>query len=65
MSAKLQIIEVETAADAESMAAFFKTIWADGDEVVPFDLVLAAIHVGGYATVAKLEDKVVGASFGF
>ena len=65
MSAKLQIIEVETAADAESMAAFFKTIWVDGDEVVPFDLVLAAIHVGGYATVAKLEDKVVGASFGF
>lgn len=65
MPAKLQIIEVESTADAESMATFFKTIWADGDEVVPFDLVLAAVHVGGYATIAKLDNQVVGASFGF
>lgn len=65
MQAKLQIIEVEAAADAESMATFFKTIWTDGDEVVPFDLVLAAVHVGGYATIAKLDNQVVGASFGF
>lgn len=65
MSAKLQIIEVETAVQAESMATFFKTIWTDGDEVVPFDLVLAAVHVGAYATIAKLDDQVVGASFGF
>ena len=65
MSAKLQIVEVETAADAEEMANFFKTIWTDGDEVVPFDLVLAAVHIGGYATIAKQDNKVVGASFGF
>ena len=65
MPEKLQIIEVESSADAESMATFFKTIWADGDEVVPFDLVLAAVHVGAYAAIAKLDEKVVGASFGF
>lgn len=65
MPAKLQIIDVETTADAESLATFFKTIWTDGDEVVPFDLVLAAVHVGGYATIAKLDNQVVGASFGF
>lgn len=65
MSAKLQIVEVETASDAEDMATFFKTIWTDGDEVVPFDLVLAVIHIGGYAAMAKLDDRVVGSSFGF
>lgn len=65
MSAKLQIIEVENARDAELMATFFKSIWADGDEVVPFDLVLAAVHIGGYATLAKQDGNVIGASFGF
>ena len=65
MSTDLQILEVETASEAELMAKFFKTIWVDGDEVVPFDLVLAAVHVGGYASVAKQDGEVVGASFGF
>jgi predicted GNAT superfamily acetyltransferase len=65
MSAKLQVIEVETATDAELMADFFKTVWTDGDEVVPFDLVLAVVHIGGYAALAKIDGKVVGASFGF
>lgn len=65
MSAKLQIIEVESTDDAEAMAAFFKTVWSDGDDVVPFDLILAVVHVGGYATMAKSENKVVAASFGF
>lgn len=65
MSAKLQIIEVEDARDAELMATFFKSIWTDGDEVVPFDLALAAVHIGGYATLAKQDGTVVGASFGF
>jgi predicted GNAT superfamily acetyltransferase len=65
MSAKLQIVEVESTFDAEEMAAFFKTVWTDGDDVVPFDLVLAVVHVGGYASVAKLDNQVVAASFGF
>jgi predicted GNAT superfamily acetyltransferase len=65
MSAKLQIIEVESTKDAEAMAAFFKTVWTDGDDVVPFDLVLAVVHVGGYASLAKSDGKVVAASFGF
>ena len=65
MTAPLQIIEVETAHDAELMARFFKSIWTDGDEVVPFDLVLAAAHVGGYAALAQQDGKLVGASFGF
>ena len=65
MSAKLQIIEVESTQEAESMAAFFRSVWTDGDDVVPFDLILAAVHVGGYASVAKQDNAVVAASFGF
>ena len=65
MSSQLQIVEVESPQQAEEMAAFFKTIWTDGDEVVPFDLILAAVHVGGYASLAKQEGVAVGASFGF
>jgi predicted GNAT superfamily acetyltransferase len=60
-----QIVEVHSPDEAEEMAIFFKTIWAEGVEVVPFDLILAAQHVGGYAVLAKQNDLIVGASFGF
>ena len=65
MSATLQIIEVESTIDAEAMAEFFKSIWSDGDDVVPFDLILAVVHVGGYAAIARTDNKIVAASFGF
>lgn len=65
MSAELQILEVDSIQGAEKLAEFFKTIWTDGAEVVPFDLVLAVVHVGGYAAVAKIGDEIVGGSFGF
>lgn len=65
MSASLQIIEVESTNEAEAMAEFFKTIWSDGDDVVPFDLILAVVHVGGYAAIAKSDGRIVAASFGF
>jgi predicted GNAT superfamily acetyltransferase len=60
-----QIQLVSTIADTEAMSAFFMRVWADGPEVVPFDLALAAQHVGGYSAVAKLDGRIVGASFGF
>jgi len=60
-----QIQLVSTIADTESMSAFFMKVWADGPEVVPFDLALAAQHVGGYSAIAKLDGQIVGASFGF
>lgn len=56
---------VSTIAETEAMSAFFMQVWADGPEVVPFDLALAAQHVGGYSAVATLDGKIVGASFGF
>jgi predicted GNAT superfamily acetyltransferase len=60
-----QIHLVSSIADTEAMSAFFMQVWADGPEVVPFDLALAVQHVGGYSAVAKLDGKIVGASFGF
>ncbi len=65
MNQPLTITEVTSVADAEAVSSFFNSVWADGDEVVPFDLILAAIHVGAYCVLAKKEDVVVGASFGF
>jgi len=60
-----QIQLVSTIADTEAMSAFFMQVWADGPEVVPFDLALAVQHVGGYSAIAKLDGQIVGASFGF
>ena len=56
---------VSTIAETEAMSAFFMQVWADGPEVVPFDLALAAQHVGGYSAIATVDGKIVGASFGF
>ena len=56
---------VSSIADTEAMSAFFMQVWADGPEVVPFDLALAVQHVGGYSAIAKLDGNIVGASFGF
>jgi predicted GNAT superfamily acetyltransferase len=60
-----QIQLVSSIADTEAMSAFFMQVWADGPEVVPFDLALAVQHVGGYSAVAKIDGNIVGASFGF
>lgn len=65
MNTSLEITEATTPADAEAMAHFFNSVWQDDHDVVPFDLILAASHVGGYATLAKLNGSAVGASFGF
>lgn len=55
----------ESAVQAEELSQFLATIWRGDDDVTPFDLILAAVHVGGYAALAKQNNQVVGASFGF
>lgn len=65
MNTSLEISEATSVSDAEAMAQFFNSVWQDDHDVVPFDLILAASHVGGYATLAKLNGSTVGASFGF
>jgi predicted GNAT superfamily acetyltransferase len=55
---------VKTTEQAESVSEFFRTIWSDGPEVVPFDLILAAVHVGSYCSFVADSEQVVAASFG-
>ncbi|WP_138275442.1 GNAT family N-acetyltransferase [Rhodoluna limnophila] len=56
--------EVSSAEDAIKVAEFFRTVWQDGDDVAPFDLILAAVHVGAYCVIAEVDGHAVGASFG-
>jgi predicted GNAT superfamily acetyltransferase len=65
MESEPRIVICESPEDAEDASAFFRTIWADGPDVVPMDLILAMLHVGAYCTLAKLGNEVIGASLGF
>lgn len=47
------------------MAAFFRSVWVGEDDVVPFDLIVAVEHAGGYAAIARQHGQIVAASFGF
>lgn len=60
----ISIVEVVSAEQAEAMSKFFKGVWGSDDEVVPFDLILALIHVGAYAYFAMKDAQIVAASFG-
>ena len=59
-----QIKLVEDIEDMIKLSDFMQMIWADGPDVVSFDLGYALLHVGGYASLALDGEKVVGASFG-
>lgn len=60
----LEIKLVENITEMSSLSDFFQMIWAEGPDVVSFDLGYAIIHVGGYAALAYENGKIVGASFG-
>lgn len=53
---------VEDAPGAEVLARVCDEVWG-GTGLVPVPLVVAAIHVGGYASVAWFDGEPVGASF--
>ena len=65
MQSNLTIVACESPQDADDVSAFFRSIWSDGPDVVPMDLILAMIHVGAYCTSALKDGKIVGASLGF
>jgi predicted GNAT superfamily acetyltransferase len=60
----VQIKLVENIDQMAQLSDFFQDIWANGPEVVPFDIGYAIVHVGGYAALAFEGSNVVGASFG-
>ena len=61
----LRISEVSSIAEMEAVSAFLCKVWAGGPEVVPFDLGLAVLHVGAYASAAYDNEEMVAATFGF
>jgi len=61
----LRISEVSSIAEMEALSAFLCKVWAGGPEVVPFDLGLAVLHVGAYASAAYDNEEMVAATFGF
>lgn len=61
----LRISQVSSIPEMEAVSAFLCKVWAGGPEVVPFDLGLAVLHVGAYASAAFENEDMVAASFGF
>ena len=61
---KLRVIE--TPGEMTAMENLQRLVWTAPDiEIVPKDLLLAVVHNGGLAIGAFVEDKLVGAVFGF
>jgi predicted GNAT superfamily acetyltransferase len=57
---------LETPAEMTALEDLQRAVWGSPDiEVVPKDLLLAAVHNGGLAIGAYAGDALVGASFGF
>ncbi len=62
MSGPVDIQLVVTASDARVAAALFDQVW-DIHSMVPPEIIVAALHSGGYSALARLNGDVVGASF--
>lgn len=58
----VEVRPVHDASGAEALARVCDAVWG-GTGLVPVPLVVAAIHVGGYGSVAWADDEPVGASF--
>lgn len=65
MSSEIEIRHVESVEEARLLTDFFNSVWVDGDDVVPLDVILAAVHVNGYAVLALDRSGVIAGSFGF
>lgn len=62
---KVEIHHSDSPRTAERIAEFFDGVWAGSGAVVPFDVMLAAQHAGGYLAFAEAEGRIQAASFGF
>ncbi len=59
------ILQVDSVSSATKVAEFLKSVWKDGGEVVPLDLILASQHLGGYCAFIEVDGDIQAASFGF
>lgn len=62
---KLEIHHSGSPVTAERIAKFFDGVWAGSGAVVPFDVMLAAQHAGGYLAYVEADGNIQAASFGF
>ncbi|MEO8163535.1 MAG: GNAT family N-acetyltransferase, partial [Ilumatobacteraceae bacterium] len=62
MSGIIDIQLVATTADAAEASMLFDRVW-EAASMVPPEIIVAALHSGGYCALARLGDTVVGASF--
>lgn len=60
----LEIRAINSVAEADASAEYFRKVWADGPEVVPMDLIVAGAHVDCYAFNAYEANQIVASSFG-
>ena len=60
----LRIVTVGSREECETAGALFDRVWGMSN-MVPSEIIIATVHAGGYASVARLGDEVVGASWGF
>lgn len=65
MSSESKIIEVRNFDQALALRDFFNSVWQEGDDVVPLDIILATVHAGGYAAMVLQGEKVIAGSYGF
>lgn len=63
MSGIIDVQLVVTPADADKASALFDEVW-EITNMVPSEVIVAALHSGGYSSLARLNGEVVGASFG-
>lgn len=57
------VADVHDARDAAAVSRLFDEVWRT-TSMVPPEVIVAAVHAGGHAAIARHGDAVVGASFG-
>lgn len=60
----VRIVTAHTRRECEQAGELFDQVWGMTG-MVPNEVIIATVHAGGYASLAWLDDELVGASWGF
>jgi len=61
---EVDIATVRDRSECEAAGALFDRVW-QMQSMVPNEVIIATVHAGGYASLARVNNEVVGASWGF
>ena len=64
MVGEVRVATVQGRGECEAAGALFDRVW-QMRSMVPNEVIIATVHSGGYASLARVDDEVVGASWGF